>query len=158
MMKKFSWLIALIVSCLSLMQLRADSVVVGDRTWYYKVADGKATITGVSPQTGSITIPNNVNSIPVTTIGYNAFDYCYGLTSVTIPEGVTSIGDSAFYDCSGLTSVTIPEGVTKIRDYAFAGCSGLTSVTIPNSVKEIGYRAFYGCSGLTSVTIPLRFC
>ena len=90
----------------------------------------------------------------VTSIGVNAFRYCSGLTSVSIPNSVTSIGDQAFYECPFLTSVTIPNSVTSIGDQAFEGCSGLTSITIPNSVTSIEYRIFSGCSGLTSVTIP----
>ena len=66
---------------------------------------------------------------------------------------VTSIGERAFEWCSGLTSVTIPNSVTSIADYAFASCSGLTSVTIPKSVTSIGVNAFSNCSGLTSVHI-----
>ena len=96
----------------------------------------------------SVTIPNSVTSI-----GGAAFNGCYGLTSVTIPNSVTSIGEGAFYDCSGLTSVTIGNSVTSIGDYAFSRCSRLTSVTIPNSVTSIGAYAFDGCSALTSVTI-----
>lgn len=42
----------------------------------------------------------------MTSIGGGAFDSCYDLTSVTIPNSVTSIGELAFKDCSGLTSVT----------------------------------------------------
>ena len=91
----------------------------------------------------------------VTSIGYDAFDGCTGLTSVTIPSSVTSIGQKAFYNCSGLTSVTIPESVTSIGGSAFAGCSGLTSVTIPLSVTSIGDHAFSGNNNLTTV-ISLR--
>ena len=93
-------------------------------------------------------IPDDITSID------KAFNYCGGLTSVTISNSVTSIGSSAFEGCSGLTSVTIPNSVTSISDNAFEGCSCLTSVTIPNSVTSIGSSAFEGCSGLTSVTIP----
>ncbi len=97
---------------------------------------------------------NTVIPEGVTSIGYDAFYGCSGLTSLTIPEGVTSIGNSAFMGCRGLTSLTIPNSVTSIGNSAFAYCSGLTSVTIPNSVTAIGKWAFRGCSGLTSVNIP----
>ena len=97
----------------------------------------------------SITIPNSVTSI-----GGGTFHNCSGLTSVTIPNSVTSIGVGAFQNCSGLTSITIPNSVTSIEYEAFSYCSGLTSVTIPNSVVNIGYNAFLRCSSLSSVTIP----
>ena len=90
----------------------------------------------------------------VTSIGREAFYYCYGLTSITIPNSVTSIGNDAFCLCANLTSVIIPNSVTSIGDVAFAYCSGLTSVTIPNSVTSIGVAAFRNCSNLTSITIP----
>jgi len=86
----------------------------------------------------------------VTSIGDQAFCFCSGLTSVTVPNSVTSIGYYAFRGCSGLTSVTIPNSVTSIVHGAFLDCSGLTSVTIPNSVTSIGDFAFSGCTGLTS--------
>ena len=94
----------------------------------------------------SIVIPNSV-----TEISYNAFRGCSGLTSIVISNSVTSIGYQAFALCTGLTSIVIPNSVTEIGETAFAGCSGLTSIVIPNSVTSIGYGAFYGCSGLTDV-------
>ena len=119
----------------------------------------------------------------VTTIGNWAFDYCYSLTSVTIPDSVTTIGNYAFYKCSSLTSVTIPDSVTSIGEEAFSKCSnlqefngkfasedgrcliiygtlnsfapaGLTEYTIPDRVTTIGRSAFFGCESLTSITIP----
>ena len=108
--------------------------------------------------TGSVVIPESVTyegvTYSVTSIGYQAFYNCTGLTSVSIPEGVTSIGDYAFYNCTGLTSVTIPNSVLTIGNRAFDGCIGLTEVAIGNSVTWIGNYAFYNCTGLTSVSIP----
>jgi len=80
----------------------------------------------------------------VTAIGENAFDYCTGLTIVTIPANVKTIGRGAFGGC-GLESVTITEGVTTIGDSAFIMCMNLVSITIPASVKAIEDDAFAIC-------------
>ncbi len=101
-----------------------------------------------------VVIPNSVTSI-----GYMAFYYCRGLTSLTIGNSVTSIGDEAFYGCNRLTSLTIGNSASIGRE-AFCGCSRLASVTIGNSetignsMASIGREAFSGCKSLTSVTIP----
>lgn len=98
---------------------------------------------------GNFVLPDSVTSI-----GYQAFSGCAGLTKVTIPASVTSIGNSAFMGCAGLTNAAIPESVTNIEDFAFSDCAGLTSVTIPSRVPLLGRWVFGGCSGLTNVTIP----
>jgi len=113
------------------------------------------TITGYpTTATGAIEIPATIDGRSVISIRYYAFQWCTGLTSITIPDSVISIGDEAFNDCSSLTSITIPDSVTSIGDDAFAGCSSLTSITIGNSVTSIGDFAFLGCSSLTSIIIP----
>ena len=142
-----------------------SAVAPSGQTLYYNIVNNEAQATYQSSSypfysnlAGTLVIPSSVTNngitYSVTSIGDNAFYYCGGLTSVTIPNSVTSIGDYAFYHCIGLTSVTIPNSITSIGHYAFFGCIRLTSVTIPNSVTSIGYKAFSGCSGLTSVTIP----
>lgn len=146
-----------------------SAVAPSGQTLYYNIVSGSAQVTyqsspnpsylnpSYSNLTGALTIPSSVTyngtTYTVTSIGYNAFRNCTGLTSVTIPSSVTMIDGQAFLKCSGLTSVTIPSSVTSIGGRAFSGCSGLTSVTIPNSVTTIGEAAFYNCTGLTSVTI-----
>ena len=97
----------------------------------------------------SITIPNLVTSI-----GSYAFNYCYSLSSITIPNGVTSIKTNVFYNCFSLASVTIPDGVTSIKTNAFYGCYSLSSITIPDGVTIIEGNAFNYCYSLSSVTIP----
>jgi len=88
----------------------------------------------------------------ITSIEESAFQNCYSLTSVTIPNSVKSIGGSAFSACLGLTSIIIPDSVTGIGSSAFAICRNLTSVTIGASVTVIDNSAFYDCTKLTSIT------
>ena len=70
-----------------------------------------------------------------------AFNYCYSLASITIPDGVTSIESSTFNNCYSLASITIPSGVTSVGSGAFANCYGMreyhflstTPPTLPNT-------------------------
>jgi len=97
--------------------------------------------------------------VRVTSIGYEAFSDCTGLTSVTIGNGVTRIGDYAFSRCTGLTSITIPDSVTSIGEGAFASCISLTGIRMPSSVSEWGdYSCFYGMNGLWCTTGPFEGC
>ena len=100
--------------------------------------------------TGDVVIPSTVTyngtTYSVTSIGYDAFLDCTGLTSVTIGNSVTNIGTAAFSGCNGLKNVTIPNSVTSIGLSAFEGCSSLANITIPNSVTYIGKYAFYDTS------------
>ncbi len=97
---------------------------------------------------GSFTIPNSVTSI-----GFAAFWYCSGLTSVTIPNSVTEIGSEAFSGCTGLTSVTIPNSVTAIGNNAFNDCTGLTLLSIGSGISSIGENIFSELPSLTNLTI-----
>ena len=99
-------------------------------------------------------IPATYEGLPVTAIGDSAFENCYSLRSIEIPDSVITIGERAFYWCRSLTSVVMGEGVTTIGDSAFENCYDLTSIEIPDSVSTIGERAFGGCSSLTSIKIP----
>ena len=87
-------------------------------------------------------------------IGDNAFCECYGLKSLTLPDGITLIGEKAFLSCTGLTNITIPKGVTFIGMSAFIYCRNLTSMTIPAGVTTISPFTFYGCTSLTNLTLP----
>ena len=57
-----------------------------------------------------------------------------GCKNSIIPNSVTRIGDYAFEYCSGLTELTLPNSVASIGDSAFAYCSGLSKIT---SLAEI---------------------
>lgn len=147
----------------------------------YEISNGEVTITGHTyydhDAARELVIPEYIEGYPVTaiddrafdtcfaissviipdtviTIGNGAFSYCHYLNSVTVGSGCTTIGDGAFYSCYSLTSVDIKEGVTSIGRNAFSWCECLSSITLPESVTSIGEYAFVECLELASVNIP----
>ena len=169
-MKKFYFLFLL--TLLPLMTSAAGQVEI-DGIWYVldSISDTKTASVASNPSgkySGSIDIPESVTygevTYSVTSIGDDAFYYCPGLISVTIPNSVTSIGSNAFDYCSGLTSIIVDANNLKYdsRDNCNAIIEkrtteliwGCKNTVIPNSVTSIGHTAFSKCTGLTSITIP----
>ena len=117
---------------------------------------------------GNVVIPANVTyegtTYSVTTIGNDAFNSCWYITSITIPNSVTTIGDGAFYYCDGITSITVDKNnpVYDSRNNCNAIIEtasntllwGFQNTIIPNSVTTIKEFAFGTCRGLTSIEIP----
>ena len=70
---------------------------------FYDISGTTATVTRGGNYSGKIVIPKSItfekSIYSVTSIGYAAFEECYSLTSVTIPNSVTSIEDYAFLTC-----------------------------------------------------------
>jgi hypothetical protein len=106
----------------------------------------------------NIIIPSEIDGIPVTHIGYEAFRSNKTIESIVIPDTVTKIEDYAFRSCSNLKSIVVSKNLTYIGRYAFDFCPKLQSITIPNSVTTIEEEAFSSCSNLTicceAKTIP----
>ena len=81
------------------------------------------------------------------------YDYRADIRKLVINSGATSIGWDAFGGCTGLTEVTVPATVKNIYGCAFSGCTGLTEVTIEGALDFLGYAAFSGCRELTTLSM-----
>ena len=125
---------------------------------YKKYADYIEISSVTNKEITKAVIPSEINGLPVTNIGKQAFSYCLSLTSVTLPESVTSLENFAFSYCLKLSSVNIPENATSIGKFTFAGCSDLKYISVPKNVKNIGEYAFSNCTGLKSITIENPEC
>ena len=71
-----------------------------------------------------------------------------------IAEGTETIGEFAFDACFDIPSVIIPDSVTNIMVGAFAGCRSLTNVVFGTGLREIGEKAFLNCQKLKRVELP----
>ena len=121
----------------------------------YTVENGKATITDCDTSIGGdFVIPSTLGGYPVTSIGASAFEACYDLTSITIPDSVTSIGFAAFRGCTGLTSITIPDSVISVGGSAFYGTAWYNSQPDGDVYAGKVYYEYKGkMSGNTSIEI-----
>lgn len=95
-----------------------------------------------------------------------AFDFCDGITEVTLPKGITKIEEGSFYYCKKLTAFYVAEdnpalcsqdGVVFSKDMSTlvicpSGKRG--DYVIPDGVTTLDNRAFERCSYVTAITIP----
>lgn len=109
---------------------------------------------GFPYEIASATIPEKVNYCDITyvvkRIGAGAFEDCYALTSVTIPNSITSIESFAFKNCQSLNSINIPQSVVFIKPTAFSN-SGIYNdeSNWEDSVLYIGDCLIQAKRGLT---------
>ena len=134
---------------------------------YFINADGTVTIAGWSGKDETLVIPETIDGMQVTAIGYEAFSRCSSLMNIEIPDSITTIEESAFSSCKNLTGFTVSpenENYTVTDDVLFSTKDaallcypcGLTAseYIIPDWVAAIGDGAFAGCKNLTYVGIP----
>ena len=144
---------------------------------YYRLVNDVACVTfqryssgiPISDYHGDIIIPSTVTyqdtTYPVTIIDFNAFYYCPGLTSITIPASITAIKSSAFYLCTGLTRVIISDleawcntdiqsNPLLYAQHLYLNDAEVTDLAIPDGITAIKNYAFQGCTGLKSVAMP----
>jgi len=124
--------------------------------YLYTEENNTITINRYIGQSDNATIPAEINSLPVTSLGLYTHQFLRGmslgafesleitLTSVTIPDGITDIGASTFWGCTSLSNVTIPDSVTSIWNYAFDQCSALTIAYFLGNAPSTGSNVFRG--------------
>ncbi|EDR23666.1 hypothetical protein, conserved [Entamoeba dispar SAW760] len=98
------------------------------------------------------------NTIPpeVTILGYECFNGCSSLSSITMPMRIKELGPWCFSGCTSLKSINIPTTISKIGDECFSYCSSLTSISIDNLQFVSEERIFINGPVLNSIKTPLQ--
>lgn len=155
------------LAALTAFLLFTQRAIVHSQGFTFVTNNGTITITGYIDSGSSVTIPDTINGLPVTTIAAYAFPEDGSLTNVMIGNGITNIGDCAFCDCTSLSAINVSasnscyssvngilfdRGMTTLIQYP-ASKTG-SCYAVPNGVIDIGDAAFYHTFALTNVTIP----
>lgn len=132
------------------------------------------TITGYLGGGADVVVPREIDGVPVTAIGYNAFERCRDYTdtgmitnqidwvrlrSVVLPETVTTIADSAFEYCQQLETFICYGPLQSTGRGAFRLCRSLDNVIFVNGVKMIDNYCFEsaGRIGVFHNPVPLDY-
>jgi hypothetical protein len=97
----------------------------------------------------NISVPSEINSWSVTSIGKYGFHNCDVLVKVIIPASVRLIGDRAFYKCSRLQEAVFLGDAPDLGKEVFFGT--------PRSLKIVVKKGTKGWKGGCSTDLPLSW-
>ena len=83
-----------------------------------------------------------------------AFQYKYGLRTVTMDRSLTNMGEQIFYECRSLVAIVFPDSLTTIGRYSMQYCYALSRIVFPDSITVISESICYYCYVLDGVTVP----
>lgn len=134
-MKKFLAIITSIIIIVSVCPIGLFSLIVSAATehtngyYTYTVSNGNATITRCSTSaSGFIRIPDSIDGYPVKKIGdgtYMAFQECYGITGISIPDTVIEISRYTVTKSNGV--------VVESNSFDAPGRQGDTKIYFPET-------------------------
>ena len=128
---------------------------------FTKTEDGAELTEVIVPEDGVLVIPDEVETIPVTSISPSlimdnaqVIEGKYAVKKIKIGKNVKSIPKELCIRLQNLRIVDIGDGVENIEKSAFEYCENLASVSFGKNIKEIAESAFENCRRLQS-TIDL---
>lgn len=146
--------------CTALTNLTVDSsstaLVVQDGSLYEKNSDGVSyTMNTYSPTSTatSFTVPETVNSLPLTGIGRMTFQNNAYLSSVTVPANVVMFDSSCFDGCSALKKVSIAAENPTIANYAFTNLAAGSVIEVANDSVVSKFTSSTYTSSKTTIQV-----
>ena len=91
--------------------------------------------------------------LPVSKIGWVAFQWATDLEEVTIPNTVKTIEEAAFNHCLKLRSITIPNSVVTIEEWGIAHNPSLKELHLGSGAVNVDHYAIVGNTALEVITV-----
>lgn len=108
-------------------------------------------LVGYYGDNSDVRFPDEIGSIPVTSISDEFEFYSVSPTSLTFEGGLKEINCKALNGFDSLETVVFEEGIEVIGSEVFTYCPMLKSISLPDSLTEIGFAAFGYCTALEKV-------
>ena len=96
----------------------------------YRIQDGAVCIVEFHGQTAELTVPEQIEGLPVAVIGKKAFLSRKSLRLVRLPETVREIGDWAFASCSSMREIQLPRRELCFGKAVFLDCTRLERIVL----------------------------
>ncbi len=122
--------------------------------WNYSISEDTISITGYTGKETILEVPGEIDQIPVTSIGDEAFRDHSEISEIWLPDSIKIIGEAAFSGCTSLRQIRLPFSLQRILNDAFRYCSSLESIEFPDGLISIGNNAFEECSLLPEIVLP----
>lgn len=115
-----------------------------------------------------VTVPEQIDGLPVRIIGYKAFfrNYCFaaqdaahhteiGIETLTLPDSVYYIEDYALAGLEEAVTINFGTGLISIGNDALQNCFLLRNLNFSgDNLRYIGAWAFSACRSLENVSLP----
>lgn len=96
---------------------------------------------------------DGITKLPVTRIGFTAFQWAPDLEEVTIPNTVKTIAEAAFNLCPKLRSITVPNSVVTIEEWGIAHNESLKELHLGSGAVNLDNSAIVGNTALEVITV-----
>lgn len=104
---------------------------------YYRIENGKVTITRFQGTASEVRLPGQIEGMPVTCIDKKAFLSRKNLRRVFLSDSMEEIGDWAFAYCGGLKEVVLPCREIRFGRAVFMECGSLERLTGTRAPEEL---------------------
>ena len=96
---------------------------------------------------------DGITKLPVTRIGFTAFQWAPDLEEVTIPNTVKTIAEAAFNLCPKLRSINVPNSVVTIEEWGIAHNESLKELHLGSGAVNLDDYAIVGNTALEVITV-----
>ena len=114
----------------------------------YKLMDDETIgVVGYTGDEAVVTVPEQVDGVPVTILADGVFRGHPEITELRLPDSITDLGEFVFDGWENLRQLRLPARLSALWGYTFVRC-GLEELVLPDGLRSIPPFCFKDCKSL----------